>query len=188
MFQVGDPWLFLYVFLFLGAYGQDCADFILENGTFERWWNDQRMWLIRGLSSYMFGSIEFFIKRLGISQKGFTVTSKLLDDDEQSKRYDQGVFEFGDSSPMFITISVAAIVNLLAFIFGSLEILRSGNWDEIFVQMFISGFGILNSLPIYEAVFFRTDKGRMPTKTTFISSFLAGGLYAASSSLLKIQN
>ncbi len=38
--------------------------------------------------------MEFFLKSLGISTQGFNVTSKVLDD-EQSKRYKQGIFEFG---------------------------------------------------------------------------------------------
>ncbi|XP_010267672.1 PREDICTED: cellulose synthase-like protein G3 [Nelumbo nucifera] len=44
-----DPWFYLYWFLFLGAYGQDAIEFTLAGSTIQRWWNDQRMWLIRGI-------------------------------------------------------------------------------------------------------------------------------------------
>ncbi|KAJ6703425.1 CELLULOSE SYNTHASE-LIKE PROTEIN G3 [Salix viminalis] len=87
--KVSEPWFFLYAFLFLGAYGQDFLDFILAGGSVQRWWSDQRFWIIRGLSSYVFGSAEFFLKFLGISAFGFNVTSKVVDD-EQSRRYEQG--------------------------------------------------------------------------------------------------
>ncbi|KAJ6705399.1 hypothetical protein OIU79_010159 [Salix purpurea] len=87
--KVSEPWFFLYAFLFLGAYGQDYIDFILAGGSVQRWWSDQRFWIARGLTSYFFGSIEFFLGCLGISASGFTVTSKAVDA-EQSKRYDQG--------------------------------------------------------------------------------------------------
>jgi len=45
--------------------------------------------------------------------------------------------------------------------------------DGLFLQMFIAGFAVLNSLPIYEAMVLRSDKGRMPSKTTIISTLLA---------------
>ncbi|KAL3844457.1 hypothetical protein ACJIZ3_001860 [Penstemon smallii] len=160
-----EPWFFLYVFLFIGAYGQDCLDFILYEGTFIRWWSDQRMWLIRGLSSYLFGSIEYIIM-----------------DDEQSKRYDQGIFEFGVSSPLFVPLIIAAILNLVAFLGGILHIFKEKSLDNFSIQILIAGFGVLNSLPFYTAMVLRSDKGRMPIKTTITSTILTGALYAISTS------
>ncbi|MFS7923686.1 putative cellulose synthase (UDP-forming) [Helianthus anomalus] len=100
--KVTDWWFLLYVFLFLGAYAQDCYDFILFGSTYKIWWNDQRMWIIKGLSPYVFAFVEYTSKCLGIVTKGFNVTSK-VQDDEQSKRYDQGLMEFGVHSPFFCT-------------------------------------------------------------------------------------
>ncbi|XP_059662188.1 cellulose synthase-like protein G3 isoform X1 [Cornus florida] len=182
--QVSDPWFFLYVFLFVGAYVQDCLDFVLENGSVKRWWSDQRMWLVRGLSSYLFGLMEYVTKRLGIATQGFNVTSKVVDD-EQSKRYDQGTFEFGVSSPMFVPMAMAAIINLIAFLVGLRKVFTSEHLEGLFGQMFIAGFVILNCWPIYEAMVLRSDKGRMPTKTTIISTFLALALYTAASITLN---
>ncbi|XP_058223179.1 cellulose synthase-like protein G3 isoform X2 [Rhododendron vialii] len=178
--KVSDTWFFLYAFLFLGAYAQDCLDFILCEGTFRRWWSDQRMWMLRGVTSYLFGLIEFLTKCLGIATHGFNLTSKVLDG-EQSKRYDQGTFEFGVESPMFVPLSTAAIVNLIAFFGGLVRVFRGGDFDGLFVQIFLAGFVVVNCWPIYEAMVLRTDKGRMPTKTTLISTFLAWALYTAAS-------
>ncbi|KAL7597424.1 hypothetical protein Lser_V15G30265 [Lactuca serriola] len=158
--KVTDYWFLLYVFLFLGANIQDCLDFMLAQGSFQQWWNDQRMWFIRGLSSYIFGFIEFSIKRLGIASKGFHVTNKVVDN-EQSKRYDNGVFEFSVPSPMFVPLAMVAIVNLVAFVFGILQILKGGNVNGLFGQMFLACFGLVNSWPIYKAMVWRTDNGRM---------------------------
>lgn len=169
--QVTSTRFLLYVFLFLGANIQDCLDFMLAQGTFQQWWNDQRMWFIRGLSSYLFGSIEFFIKRLGIASKGFHVTSKVVDN-EQSKRYDNGVFEFSVPSPMFVPLATVAIINFFAFASGILQILKGGNMNGLFGQMFLSCFGVVNSWPIYEAMVWRTDKGKMPQVITVISTLL----------------
>lgn len=185
LLQVSDPWFILYAFLFLGANGQDCLEFMLAQGTLARWWSEQRIWLIRGLTNELFGSLEYLIKIMGFTTQGFHVTSKLVDD-EQSKRYDRGIFEFGVASPMFLPLATAAIINLAAFLHGTMQILKGVNFDDSFVQLFISGFGMVNCLPVYEAMVLRTDKGRMPIKTTIISIISALGLYIVASFTLKI--
>ncbi|KAI3928557.1 hypothetical protein MKW98_024158 [Papaver atlanticum] len=178
--KVSDPWFLLYVFLFLGSYIQDCLDFMLMGTTFQRWWNDQRMWLIRGVSSYLFGSIDFFLKSLGISAFGFVITSKVIDD-EQSKHYEQGVFEFGVASPLFVPLTTAAIINFIAFSVGVTRlILGHSKLEEIFIQLILSGFGIVNCWPVYEAILLRNDKGKMPLKITILSCLLAFSLYSLS--------
>ncbi|CAI9093446.1 OLC1v1028948C1 [Oldenlandia corymbosa var. corymbosa] len=175
--KASDGWFLLYSFLFLGAYGQQCIEFIQGHSTTQRWWSDQRFWLIKGLTSYPFAAIEFVTKLIGIdASKGFNVTSKVVDD-EQGKMYDQGIFEFGVASPMFVPLSMAAILNLVSFLYGFLMMI---NLDGFFVQMFIAGFGVMNSLPVLEAMVFRSDKGRMPTKITIISACLVFVLYGLS--------
>ena len=171
--RVWDPWFSVYAFLFLGAYGQDLLEFLQEGSTFQKWWNDQRIWSVRALSSYFFASIEFSLKSLGISALGFNVTSKVVDQD-QSKRYDQELFEFGTSSPMFLPMATAAIVNLAGFAGGLIGIWRSGGaWEEVFVQIFLAGFTVVNCFPLYEAMAFRKDGGKLPREITFLSLFLA---------------
>jgi len=174
------------MFLFVGAYRQDFLEFILDGGTIKQWWNDQRMWHMRGLTCHLFGSMEFFLKSTGISGFGFNVTSKALDD-EQSKRYEEGLFEFGVHSPMFVVLTLAAIINLVSLVHGSIvQILVGGNnLEGMFVQILIAGFGVVNCWPIYEAIALRSDNGRMPIKTTLLASLLAAGFYVASSLLFK---
>ncbi|KAL0324173.1 UNVERIFIED_CONTAM: Cellulose synthase-like protein G3 [Sesamum calycinum] len=183
--KVYEPWFYLYAFMFLAAYGQDCLDFILAQSTFQRWWSDQRMWLIRALSPFVFGTIEFVMKRLGLPTHEFVVTSKVMDA-ELSRRYDQGMFEFGVPSPMFVPLATAAILNLIAFLGGFVLVLKERSFGSFFIQMFIAGFGVMNSLPFYEAMVLRRDKGRILTKTTLTSTLLVGLLYGIASFVLKI--
>ncbi|XP_048231074.1 cellulose synthase-like protein G3 isoform X1 [Ricinus communis] len=166
------PWFLLYVFLFLGAYGQDFLDFVLVGGSVQSWWNDQRIWHIRGLTCHLFGSIEFFLHTFGFSRFGFNVTSKVIDD-ELSKRYGQGIFEFGVHSPMFVTLTMAALINLIAFVKGLVDVSRGSNLEGPFLQMLIAGFAVLNCWPIYDAIFLRSDGGKMPIKTTLVATVLA---------------
>ncbi|XP_040988131.1 cellulose synthase-like protein G3 isoform X2 [Juglans microcarpa x Juglans regia] len=185
--KLSEPSFILYVFLVLGAYGQDLLEFMIEEGTVQNWWNDQRMWMIRGLSSFGYGSLEFFLKCLGISTYGFGLTNKVIDD-EQSKRYGQGMFEFGDSSNMFVPLITAAIVNLVSFLMGLVQVLRGSKMEGLFLQMFLAGFVVLNALPIYEAMVLRNDKGRIPFKTTATSTCLALALYGLVSLPLMDSN
>ena len=155
-----------------------------NEGTFKRWWSDQRMWMIRGLTSHLFGTIEYLTKYLGISTQGFNVTNKIVDND-QGKRYHQGIFEFGVVSPMFVILATTSIINLIAFLKSLAQIFKGDqNLDGIFIQMFISGFVVINCLPIYEAMVLRSDKGRMPTRVTIFSTCLACTLYIAFAFLL----
>jgi hypothetical protein len=91
--QSSDPWFYLYVYLFVAAYIQYMTDFIYHKGTLRCWWSDQRMWLMRSLTSFTFGSIQFVCKQLNISTQGFNVTSKVMED-EQIKRYYGRSFQY----------------------------------------------------------------------------------------------
>ncbi|KAJ9148095.1 hypothetical protein P3X46_030189 [Hevea brasiliensis] len=183
--QVKSPWFLLYAFIFLGAYIQDLIDFVLANGTVHMWWNDQRMWNIRGLSSFMFGFVEFILNSLGISTSGFNVTSKAVDD-ELSKRYEQGLFEFGVASPMFVPLVMAALMNLVSFAWGLSEIVKGGrNMEGLAIQIFLSAFAVANSWPVYEAMVLRSDNGKMPAKTCVIGTALTWVIYVAGSFILK---
>ena len=183
-FQVSEPWFLLYMFLFLGAYGQDFLDFVVDGGTIQSWWSDQRMWMMRGLSSNLFGLTEFLLKSIGIPTQGFNVTNKVIDN-EQRKRYDQGLFEFGVPSPMFVTLTMAAIINLFSFICGLIQFLNGSNKEGLFMQLFLTASIVMNCLPIYQAMALRNDRGKMPYRTTFTATFLASAVYAVASLVLE---
>ncbi|KAK8921735.1 Cellulose synthase-like protein G3 [Platanthera zijinensis] len=164
--KVSDPWFFLYAYLFLASYGQDFIEFMEAGGVIRRWWSDQRMWLIRGITSSAFGTLDFILSKIGASSPGFNLTSK-ANDEEVNTLYDKGKFFFGTSSPLFIFMGTIAIINLTSFILGIVKALRSiGALDEMFIQLLSCGFVVTNMVPVYEAMFFRNDIGRMPRSVT----------------------
>ncbi|XP_047337466.1 cellulose synthase-like protein G3 isoform X2 [Impatiens glandulifera] len=189
--KVSDPWFFLYMFLFLGAYVQDFVVFMLEgweNNSIIKWWNNQRMWIIKGLSCYPFAITDFVITNcLGITAPRFNVTGKVVDE-ELSDRYNRGMMEFGVESPVFIPIATSAMVNLVALACGVGEVAIIGNerFKDLFGQMFIAGYGVVNSWPIYEAMVIRHDPGKMPTKITLVSLFVT--LILSSASYYYLRN
>ncbi|GMJ00456.1 cellulose synthase like G3, ARABIDOPSIS THALIANA CELLULOSE SYNTHASE-LIKE G3 [Hibiscus trionum] len=182
--KVSEPWFLLYMFLFLGAYGQDLLEFVIDGGTIQRWWSDQRMWMMRGLSCYLFGLTEFFLKSIGIPTEGFNVTSKVTDD-EQSKRYEQGLFEFRVASPLFVTLATAALINLSSFILGLINFLNGNNGEGLLMQLVLTGLIVMNCVPIYQAMVLRSDKRKMPIKTSISAAILASVVYVVASPFSK---
>lgn len=142
------------------------------------------MWMIRNLSSFSLGTAEFFLKSIGLSTCGFNVTNKVVDD-EQNKRYAQGIFEFGVPSPLFVPLTMAAIISLFSFIWGIVLVLNGINKECLFLQLLLAGYIVVNCFPIYDAIALRCDKGKMPTKVTIIATLLAGALYTATSIVFK---
>lgn len=107
------------------------------------------------------------------------MTNKVIDK-EANIRYEKGMMEFGVESPFFYPISVVALVNLVALIVGIMKMIKNGGFEDLFVQLFLVGFGVLNSWPIYEAMFIRNDHGRMPLKITLRSIIIASMVYLTS--------
>jgi len=127
---------------------------------------------MRSLTSFTFGSIQFACKQLNISTQSFNVTNKVMDD-EQIKRYDEGTFDFGVDSPFSVILSTAALLNLCAFLVG---IFRYN--INMVAEMLLTGYGVANSWPIYEAMFLRTDNGKMPDRVK-LRAFLLTGIVLA---------
>lgn len=183
--QVSESWFTLYLFLFFGAYGQDALDYLVEGGTAQKWWSDQRMWLIRSLSSYLFGLIEFLTKSLGISKFGFNLTSKVINE-EESRRYEQGRFEFGIHSPLFVAFTMAAMTNIVALVSGLIYVLGSKNgFEKYFMQLLVATFAVVNCYPIYEAIIFQSKRRGIHTTTILLSAILTSALFAVAFITLK---
>ncbi|XP_024995489.1 cellulose synthase-like protein G2 [Cynara cardunculus var. scolymus] len=162
--KVSDPWFSLYVFLFVGAYGKELIDYVMAGSGFKRWWNHQRQWLIMGCSSYPFSIFDWLLTSLGMSICDFNVTNK-ASNNEISKRYEQGFFEFGVESSLLLAVSLVAVVNIIAFVMGIKQVLMNTHrFEELFMQLFIAGFGVVNSLPVYEGLVLRSDNGKIPMK------------------------
>ncbi|GLJ58028.1 hypothetical protein SUGI_1501530 [Cryptomeria japonica] len=173
--EISDPWVLLFVFLSVSAYAYGALEYIcVGGGTFKDWWNEQRMWMIKGVSSYLFALIQVFYKLFGITTLDFEVTSKVFDS-EVTKRYEQEIFEFGVASTLFIPFSVIALINFIALIVGIVRAMREGYpaIASMFVQVIVLSFIVLNSCPIYEGMVVRKDKGRMPTSITSFSTLAA---------------
>ena len=139
--------------------------------TMAGWWNSQRMWILRGTTSFLYGVIATMLKLLGFSKMGFTITAKVSDGDA-SKRYEKEVMEFGSSSSMFVIIASIAMLNLFCLMGGLQRLAVDGGFmglEPLFIQILLCGLIVAIHLPIYEALFIRKDKGSLPFSVTFLS-------------------
>ncbi|KAH9804268.1 cellulose synthase-like protein E1 [Citrus sinensis] len=131
--------------------------------TLKSWWNFQRMQIIRRATAFFFGFADVIIEQLGLSQTAFAITAKVVTEDVL-KRYEQEIMEFGSSSVMFTIIATLAMLNLLSLIGGLINtiFLEFGALQNLISQIILCGLMILVSVPIYEALFLRRDKGCLP--------------------------
>ncbi|OEL33359.1 Cellulose synthase-like protein E6 [Dichanthelium oligosanthes] len=169
--EIMSQWIapFMYVSIVKSMYS--LYEALLCGETLKGWWNGQRMWIVKRMTSYLFGVIDTIRILLGLSKMGFSVTSKVSDKDE-SKRYEQEMMEFGSFSPEYVIIATIALLNLVCLV-GGLSRIMAGGGDMLlngfFLQILLCGVLVIINIPTYEAMFLRKDRGRIPFSVTIAS-------------------
>ncbi|KAL6655386.1 hypothetical protein ACP70R_006212 [Stipagrostis hirtigluma subsp. patula] len=169
--EIMSPWIipFIYVTFVKNLYS--LYEALLSGDTLRGWWNGQRMSLVKKITSYLYGVIDTIRKLLGLTKMGFAVTTK-VSDEEESKRYKQEIIEFGSSSPEYVIIGTTALLNLVCLVGGLSQIMTDGRnmpLNEFFLQIILCGVLAIVNIPIYEAMFLRKDRGRIPFSVTLAS-------------------
>ncbi|CAL1384753.1 unnamed protein product [Linum trigynum] len=166
--QISSPWVLPFAYAVAAKYLYSLAEFLYSGGTILGWWNEQRTWLYKRTCSYLFAFVDTILKTMGLGESGFVITAKVADEDV-ARRYDKEIMEFGVSSPMFNILATIAMLNLFS-LFGVVVrclVAKDGVgvrvvFDEMGLQLLLCGALVLINWPLYQAVFFRKDKGRMP--------------------------
>ncbi|KAF6176799.1 hypothetical protein GIB67_014173 [Kingdonia uniflora] len=174
--KITSPWFIPYAFVIVAANAYYLAEFMWCGGTLKGWWNDRRVWMFKRTTSYLFAVIDTVFNLLGLSSSGFDVTAKVSEQDV-SERYEKEIMEFGSSlSGMFTIIATLALLNLFCLVGGlkriALNLVNSG-FETMFLQVLVCGTAVAINLPVYQALFFRKDKGRLPVSLAFKSFILA---------------
>lgn len=84
------------------------------------WWNNHRMQRITSASAWLLAFLTVLLKTMGLSETVFEVTRKessTSDGSGSTNEADPGLFTF-DSSPVFIPVTVLAILNIVAIAVG----------------------------------------------------------------------
>ncbi|MBA0561236.1 hypothetical protein Golob_018084, partial [Gossypium lobatum] len=175
--KISSPWVFPFAYVAFVHRAYSLNEFLWCGGTFRGWCNDQRMWLFNRTSAYFFALFETILKLLGYSRLNFVVTVKVADK-EALKRYDGELIEFGATSPMFDILATLATLNLFG-IFGALKKVILDVDEDLQVlekfglQILLCFVLVTINLPVYQALFFRNDNGKMPSSVTYKSIIFA---------------
>ena len=171
-------WFLPFGYSIIAKYTYSLLEFLCSGGTILEWWNEQRMWLYKRTSSYLFAFIDTVLKILGLSNMKFVITTKVTDEDV-SQRYDKGIMEFGVSSPMFTILTWLSLMNLIGFVAMLIKLMsvedgeKRRMLEKLGLQILLCGALILINFPLYEAIFLRKDKGKMPSSVTMKATFIA---------------
>ncbi|KAI0511965.1 hypothetical protein KFK09_012599 [Dendrobium nobile] len=169
--SVSSLWFMPFAFVMTFSTVFSIWESLLHGLTLKCWWNDTRMWLYKRTTSDLFALVDTILRLLGIIDSTFVITPKVADE-EASKRYEKEIMEFGSTSPMFTILCTIAMLNLLCLVGGIIRVIINegvGYLDQMFLQFLLCGFLIIINFPIFQASFFRNDKGCIPMSTTLSS-------------------
>ncbi|VFQ66717.1 unnamed protein product [Cuscuta campestris] len=171
--QVSSIWFLPFAYVAVAESAYSCSEFLWAGGTLLGWWNDQRMWLYKRSSAYLFALLDTILNLVGHSNPTFVVSPK-VSEDEVLQRYEQEIMEFGSTSAMFTVLSTLAMLNLFCFVLGVVRVVLGVlAFEALGLQFGLCGVLVLINLPLYNAMFFRKDNGRMPSIVTIKSTVLA---------------
>ncbi|KAL2495846.1 Cellulose synthase-like protein E1 [Forsythia ovata] len=167
--QISSLWFLPFAYVIAAKNIFSIIEFLWAGGTILGWWNEQRIWLYKRTSSYLFAVVDTIFKLVGYSNSSFIISAKVADQDV-SQRYEQEKMEFGVTSPMFIILSSVAMLNLFCLVGMLKKMMVIGEFKYVYetmaLQILLCGVLVLINLPLYSALFFRRDKGRMPSSVT----------------------
>lgn len=174
--EITSLWILPFAYVIIASYGYSLAEFLTCGGTLQGWWNEQRIWLFRRTTSFFFAFLDTMVSQLGFAELGFVVTAK-VSDEEVYQRYLQETMEFGSPSPMFVVLSTIAMINLLGLVWGLKNMIVDAQiikvLEQLGLQIVLCGVIVLINLPVYQGLFFRRDKGKMPSSVMYKSVMLA---------------
>ncbi|KAI4380073.1 hypothetical protein MLD38_006301 [Melastoma candidum] len=162
--EVSSLWFIPYTYVAAAKYGYSLVEHLQSDGTVLSWWNEQRIWLYKRTTSYLFATIDSILMVLGFSETAFVVSPKVADPNV-SKRYEKDIMEFGAMSPMFTILTTIALINAICFIWAAIKASTIGVLSPSVAQVILSGVLVLINLPIYQGII-RKDEGKMPSSTT----------------------
>ncbi|XP_058093654.1 cellulose synthase-like protein G2 isoform X1 [Magnolia sinica] len=70
-------------------------------------------------------------------------------DKKQAERYEKEIFDFQGATLMLVPLITLAILNMVCLIGWVFKVIVRGSYDEMFGQIFLTSFILVNSYPLY---------------------------------------
>ncbi|EXB55545.1 Cellulose synthase-like protein G2 [Morus notabilis] len=170
--EVSNSFFIIFMLIFISSLAQQSYEILITGGPFRSLIYEQRIWMIKSITSHLYGTLDAFMERIGMREASFVPTNK-VEDDERVKLYEKGAYDFR-TSKMFLSPLVALVtLNTLSLLVGIARAILVGDLNKMFVQVFISFYILAINYPIIEGMVIRKDKGRIPTSVTILSAILS---------------
>ncbi|KAL3724730.1 hypothetical protein ACJRO7_029834 [Eucalyptus globulus] len=184
--KVSSTYSMVFSLVFVSSLCKHLYEVVASGHSVRAFINEQRMWMIRSVTSHVYGTMDATLKQLGMRKASFSPTNKAADD-QQSKRYEMGVFDFQTSTMFLAPMVTAVILNAACFVGGITRALLLGCWDQLLMQMVLVLFVLVMSYPVTEGMVLRTDKGRIPPSVSLVSATLCLALLSLGSAFLGTE-
>ncbi|KAH9764513.1 cellulose synthase-like protein G2 [Citrus sinensis] len=170
--KVSSPWFVIFSSIFLCSLLKHLVDVLVTGGSVQMWCNEQRIWMIKSLTCYTYGTIDAILKCFGMKQPCFSPTNK-VSDDEQAKLHQLGKFNFQTPTKFLAPLVSLVMLSMIAFTGGITRMVISGGANELLGQVILSFYILLESYPIIEGMAWRKDKGQVPASVALLSFVLS---------------
>ncbi|KAL0348973.1 UNVERIFIED_CONTAM: Cellulose synthase-like protein G1 [Sesamum angustifolium] len=166
--EVSSPFFVVFLFIFLSAQLKHVQEVFLTGHSIRTWSNEQRMWMMKALTSYLFAGLEVVMEKIGLTKTSFLPTNK-VDDDQQTKCYQMGIYNFKAPARFMVPLCSLYMLNVGSLIIGFGRIMQSQKWGEMLLQAFIPLFATVLHFPLLEGMVLRKDKGRVSPSVSWLS-------------------
>ncbi|KAL2321115.1 hypothetical protein Fmac_030084 [Flemingia macrophylla] len=181
--KVSDPFVIIFVFIFLSALLKHLQEVLLTGGTLHKWINEQRIWMMKSVTCHLYGCLDALLKKVGVREASFLPTNK-SEDNERTLLYQMDKYDFRASNIFIVPILALFTINISCFVGGVYRVLLVGDCDKMFIQLCLAVFVIIVNYPIIEGLVIRKDQGRI-SKSVAIPVILATVVLLAFFKLLR---
>ncbi|KAL1535718.1 cellulose synthase-like protein G3 [Salvia divinorum] len=166
--EVSSPFFVVFVFIFVSSQLKHAQEVTASGDSLTTWANEQRVWVMKSLTSYFFASVNAILEKIGLTKATFVPTSKVMDD-QVAKLYQMGKYDF-QAPPLFMVILCTLyMVNLASFVVRFGRVLQNGRMNEMVMQAFLPLFGVVMHYPLMEGMVLRKDGGRVSPSVSILS-------------------
>ncbi|XVF62941.1 hypothetical protein PTKIN_Ptkin09bG0049200 [Pterospermum kingtungense] len=184
--EVSDPIFGIYLFIFVSALSKHLHEVLVTGGQIQTWRNEWRIWMMKSVSSFSYGSLNAILNKLGMREASFLPTNKVADD-EQVKLYETGTFDFRAATVFLAPFVTIILVNVAGFVGGVVRIMVLDNgdhWQKLFGQMFLSFYILIMNYAVIEGMVIRKDKASISSSVTLLSAVVSVIILSVGSAIL----
>lgn len=167
--KVSDPLFGAFAFIFMSSMLRNLYEILMIGWPARSWFGEQRMWMIKSVTSFFYGSFDAIMKSVGLRGTSFVPTNK-VEDPQQKDRYLMDMYDFQTSNLYLIPIVSAVLLSVASFLLGTVNVIMFGKWENMLAQLVITGYISCMSCPVIEAMVLRTDNGCIPLSTSIYSA------------------